>query len=97
MTPEQNENLLIIAHELDKLNAEMEEKREIVMSKEVDALVKQKNKLLSVFKKLKPIFDTFGGQQMDLMTALPQIMPSITALQADQQLKQDLEEVIALL
>lgn len=82
---------------------------EIVSSEQLQTLKGQKNSqgevikeltarillLEFVFKKLKPIFSTFSGGGGDLMSALPQLMPAITQLQTDEELKTKMAEVIA--
>lgn len=100
MTQAQNEELVVINNALSEFNTQLESPLSIVVSKDLKALIEQKNLLLSVFVKLKPIFETFGGNaaggELDPM-AIIQMMPAIKSLQADEQLKKDLENVIALI
>lgn len=98
LTALQNETLVEIARMLDELNKELapEDKHQLAGKQDLEQIIEQKSKLFSVFAKLKPIFALANGKT-DMMAALPEIMPAITALQKDEQLSTDLAQIIALL
>ena len=79
--------------DLTEAKAKLPEGFTIVESAQLQTLVDQKNQLQNVFRKMKPVFEMFGGGG-DLMSQLPKVMPTIMQLQKDQNLGNDLQAII---
>jgi len=68
----------------------------LVKNTELDKVVAANKAYRSVFLKLKPIFESLGGQT-DIMSAIPQLLPLVQGLGNDQELKKDLTTILSTL
>jgi hypothetical protein len=69
---------------------------EVVKSTDIDALLIERDRLKSVFTKLKPLFAPFAGtgEKPELMQAIPMMMPAIAQLQNDPDLIENMNVII---
>lgn len=85
---------LVIAIDAYNITVIEQDKFTAVRHFQLDRLIEKNKAYRSVFLKLKPIFESFGGQT-DIMSALPTLMPLVQGLGKDEELKNDLATILS--